>query len=214
MRRVLLAFVLVAPLFVGRADAITVRDVIELTKAGLSEDVLLALIESDRNVFTLDAATMKALKEGGVSDRVMLALIHNGRTPVAAPVEPSAQPQAAVAPQPQADPEPRVIVIDHHDQAPPQQPVMVPVATVFPGGFGVPTTGFGVFPTTGFGITNFGFRTNGIIRNVVVPTQDGGAVRVNLPVPNNCVNAQPVFWGFGGKLRPGSWQPPPQVLCR
>jgi len=28
------------------------------------------------------------------------------------------------------------------------------------------------------------------------------------------VAAQPVFWGFGGKLRPGSWQPPPTVLCR
>jgi hypothetical protein len=225
MRRLFLAFVLVAPLFVGRADAITVRDVIELSKAGLSDDVLLALIEVDRNVFTLDAAAMKALKDGGVSDKVMLALIHSGRTPVAPPAESAPQPQPAVAPQTQADPEPRVIVIDHRDSQPAQTPVMVPVATYFPTvGFGVPTVGFGV-PTAGFGVGvppgvalgvpgDFGFRSNRVTRNVVVPTSDGGAVRVNLPVPSNCVKAEPVYWGFGGKLRPGSWEPPPQILCR
>lgn len=227
MRRLFLAFVLVAPLFVGRADAITVRDVIELSKAGLSDEVLLALIEVDRNVFTLDAATMKALKDGGVSDRVMLALIHSGRSPVGGPVEQAPPPQAAVAPQPQQDqnPEARVIVIDHHDSQPPQAPVMVPVATYFPtAGFGVPTVGFGV-PTAGFGVGvppgvalgvpgEFGFRSHRVTRNVVVPTSDGGAVRVNLPVPSNCVKAEPVYWGFGGKLRPGSWEPPPQIVCR
>jgi len=203
---------------VGRADAITVRDVIELTKAGLSEEVLLALVESDRNVFTLDAPTMKALKEAGVTDRVMLALIHNGRTSAAAPVEP--MPQPAVAPQAQSDPEPRVIVIDHHDAQPSQAPVMVPVATAFPGGFGVSTAGFGVTVPAGVaigfpaGAGDFGFQSNRVTRNVIVPTGDGGAVRANVPLPSNCVNAQPVYWGFGGKLRPGSWAPPPQILCR
>jgi hypothetical protein len=220
MRRVILAFVLMAPLFVGRADAVTVRDVIELTKAGLSEDVLVALIESDRNVFTLDAATMKALKDGGVSDRVMLALIRNGRTPVPTPAEPAPQPQPTVAAQAQADPEPRVIVIDHHDSAP-----QVPVATFYPtAGFGVGTTGFGV-PAAGFGVGvpagialgfpgDVGFRSNRVTRNVIVPAADGGAVRADVPLPSNCVNAQPVYWGNGGKLRQGSWAPPPQIICR
>jgi hypothetical protein len=219
MRRVLLAFIVVAPLFVGRADAITVRDVIELTKAGLSEEVLLALIESDRNVFTLDAATMRALKEAGVTDRVMLALIHNGRTPVPASVD--AVPQPAVAPQAQAEPEPRVIVIDHHD-AQPEAQMVVPVATAFPGGFGVSTAGFGVgvpagvavgYPGVGFPGA-IGFQSNRVTRNVIVPTTDGGVVKANVPLPPNCVNAQPVYWGYGGKLRPGSWAPPPQMLCR
>jgi hypothetical protein len=222
MRRVLLAFVLVAPLFVGRADAITVRDVIELTKAGLSEEVLLALIQSDHNVFTLDAPTMKALKDGGVTDRVMLALIHNGRTPAAGEPAAAPQPQQAAAPQAQSDPEPRVIVIDHHDSQPAQAPVMVPVATAFPGGFGVSTAGFGVGVPAGVAIGvpgvgfpgDFGLRSNRVTRNVIVPTADGGAVRANVPLPSNCINAQPVFWGFGGKLRPGSWAPPPQILCR
>jgi hypothetical protein len=223
MRRVLLAFVLMAPLFVGRAEAITVRDVIELSKAGLSDDVLIALIESDRSVFTLDAAAMKALKEGGVTDKVMLALIHSGRTPSTAPAETAPQPQPAVAPQAQADPEPRVIVIDHHDSEPPA-PAVVPMNTYYPYGFGVPTAGFGV-AGVGFGVgvpvgVAVGYPgvvavpTNRVTRNVIVPTADGGAVKANVPLPSNCVNAQPVYWGFGGKLRPGSWAPPPQMLCR
>jgi hypothetical protein len=39
-------------------------------------------------------------------------------------------------------------------------------------------------------------------------------VRARVPVPANCVKAEPVYWGFGGKLRPDSWQPPPTVVCR
>src|SRR2546421_2765953 len=221
MRRVFLAFVFVVPLSVGRADAITVRDVIELSRAGLSEEVLLALIEVDRNVFTLDAATMKALKDGGVSDRVMLALIRSGRTPVAAPVESAPPPQPAVAPQAQAEPEPRIIVIDHHDSTPAQAPVMVPVAPYFPtAGFGVGTAGFGVSGGFGVGVPpgvflgDSGFRSNRVTGNVIVPTGDRGAVRANVPLPRHCLNGQPGFWGFGGKLRPGSWDPRPRILCR
>ena len=43
---------------------------------------------------------------------------------------------------------------------------------------------------------------------------DQGLVKARVPLPVNCVAAQPVFWGFGGKLRPGSYAPPPTVLCR
>jgi len=35
-----------------------------------------------------------------------------------------------------------------------------------------------------------------------------------VPVPPGCIAAQPVFWGFGGKQRPGSYAPPPTVVCR
>jgi len=43
---------------------------------------------------------------------------------------------------------------------------------------------------------------------------DQGLVKARVPVPPNCVKAEPVYWGFGGKLRPGSWEPPPTVVCR
>jgi hypothetical protein len=202
LRRLTLALVLIAPLSVGRADAVTVRDIIELSKAGLSEQVLLALIEVDHTIFTLDASTMKALKDAGVSDNVMLAMIRSGRTPMNTAPEPQPQPQP-VAPAPLADPdppapEPRVIVIDHHDQPAPQAPIMVPVPVFL--------------PTTGIGFDR-GFRSDRVIRTTI-PTQDGGAVRANVPIPSNCLKAEPVYWGFGGKLRPDAWQPPPQIICR
>jgi hypothetical protein len=43
---------------------------------------------------------------------------------------------------------------------------------------------------------------------------DQGLVRARVPVPPNCIKAQPIYWGFGGQLRPGSWEPPPTVVCR
>jgi len=63
----------------ARADALTVRDVVELTRAGLGEEVLLALIEVDRSVFPIDAATLKELKVNGVSERVIAAMVRSGR---------------------------------------------------------------------------------------------------------------------------------------
>ena len=51
----------------ARADAITLREIMELTRAGLSDDVLLALIEVDQRVFPIDPATLKMLKDAGVS---------------------------------------------------------------------------------------------------------------------------------------------------
>jgi hypothetical protein len=61
------------------AEALTIRDVIELTKAGISDEVLLALIDVDGGVYASDAETLKALKEAGVSERVMVALVRSGR---------------------------------------------------------------------------------------------------------------------------------------
>ena len=61
------------------AQALTIRDVIELTRAGLTDEVLIALIEVDAGVFATDTATLKSLKEAGVSERVMVALIRSGR---------------------------------------------------------------------------------------------------------------------------------------
>ena len=75
LRRTAFTLLTVFALAAGRAEAVTIRDVIELTKAGLSDQVLLALIEVDRSVFTIDTATLKQLKEAGVSDAVIVALI-------------------------------------------------------------------------------------------------------------------------------------------
>jgi hypothetical protein len=193
LRRTVFALLTAVALSAGRADAVTIRDLIELSKAGLSDPVLLALIEVDRSVFNIDTATLKQLKEAGVSDQVIVALIRSGR-------QPRPEPVAAPAPEPlPREREPEVIVIDHRDPpAPAPAPVAYPVAV--PVYVPVPSRRFDTRDTRHTIETTF-------------PT-DVGLVRARVPVPPNCVKAEPVYWGFGGKLRPGSWEPPPTVVCR
>jgi len=196
LRRSLLACFTVLVLGAGRAEAVSIRDIIELSKAGLSDSVLLALIEVDRTVFTIDTATIRKLKDSGVSDVVIVAMIRSGREQPPAP--PPAPPQAPTNEQPDPPPQPQVVVVDHHDQQP--APVAYPVA--------VP-----VYVPVAAGIADGRVLANSNVVKATIQT-DQGLVRARVPLPLNCVNAQPVFWGFGGKLRPGSWEPPPTVLCR
>jgi hypothetical protein len=198
MRRVLLSVLTALALTAGRAEAVTVRDLVELSKVGLGDQVLVALIEVDRSVFTLDAATLKQLKDGGVSDNVILAVIRSGRTRTDAAAAAPQPPAPAVADDAESGSrEPQVIVIDHHDsQGSTPAPVAYPVA--------VPV--FVPFPSASRRSADRGVTT-------VIPT-DQGLVRARVPVPANCVKAEPVYWGFGGKLRPGSWEPAPTVVCR
>jgi len=62
-----------------RASAVTVSEIVELTKAGVSEPVILALIDRDRNLFALDADQIVALKQQGISEPVLLAMLKSGR---------------------------------------------------------------------------------------------------------------------------------------
>ena len=54
---------------VGCRRAVTLKDIVDLTKAGLGEDVLLALIEVDGGVFDVDSATLTRLKQPGSAKR-------------------------------------------------------------------------------------------------------------------------------------------------
>jgi len=169
---------------VSRAEALTIRDVIELTRAGLPDEVLLALIDVDGGVYASDAETLKALKKAGVSERVMVALVRSGRE---RRVE---EPPPAVVEEPQP-PQPQVIVIEHHE--PRVEQVVVPVPVYVP----VHTIGARVHR-----------RTEVLVQpteSTFVPFQSGPpAVR---PEPRR----EPVYWGFGGKLRPDAWgQPAPE----
>ena len=168
------------------ANALTVRDVIELTKAGVSDQVLLALIEVDHRVYTIDADAVKSLKAAGVSDTVLLAMINAGRT--------APDPGAAAAPAPPVATDAQVVVIDHNASQPPVQvPVAVPIA--------VPVA-----------VPISAFRQERV--STIVTTDTGAAVRVRVPVPPNCTKAEPIYWGNGGKRRAGTWAPPTQIVCR
>jgi hypothetical protein len=164
MRRYVLLLVALLALWPVRAQALTVRDIVELSRAGLGDDVLLALIEVDPSVFPIDAATLKALRAAGVSDRVIVAMVRSSRTPPP-PLDPVVGPDDP----PQA-PAPQVVVIEHHDapiirEVQVAYPVYIPIAT------------------------RSGFRQHRDMRR------------------DDRTPAAPVYWGWGGTLRPDAWKP-------
>jgi hypothetical protein len=190
MRRILAVLCLVFTVSAAPAAALTVRDVIELSKAGVGDEILLALIDVDHRVYTLSPEDVKAMKQAGVTDTVVVALIRSGRDTAA---EPAAQAEAVPSVPPA--PEPQVVVIDHHDEAPVVQQVPVPVPVAVP--VAVPI--------------DYGRRER---VSTIITTDTGAAVRARVPIPSNCTKAEPVYWGNGGKRRPGTWAPPTQIVCR
>ena len=105
------------------ADAVTVRDIIELTKAGLSDDIITALIDADRTMFTLDADQIVELKRAGVTPVVLLKMVRSRRE-----FEPSVETPVAYEPPPvaQDEPPPQIVVIGAQPEPPPPPAVMVP----------------------------------------------------------------------------------------
>lgn len=173
-RRSLVAILaLVVSLAAGRAEAVTVRDVIELSKAGLGDSVLLALIDVDRSVFAIDAATLKQLKSAGVSDAVIVAMIKSGReTRVEQATPPIVQEPAPITDDQEAAPQP----------APPP-PVPYPIAVPVPVYVAVPVA------------TSSAARKRGEGHRMVTQSAPVDAAP-------NCQTAQLPNWGFGGTVRP------------
>jgi len=67
-----------APLF----GVLTNDSVLKMLEAGLSEDTIVLAIQSDECEFTLDVDSLVALKQGGVSERVIQAMIQIMNQPV------------------------------------------------------------------------------------------------------------------------------------
>src|SRR6266705_2672809 len=64
----------------GTASAVTADQIVALTKAGVSEPIILALIERDKTVFTIEPEQLVKLQRDGVSQTVILAMLKSGRT--------------------------------------------------------------------------------------------------------------------------------------
>ena len=167
MRRLVMTFatLLLLPIDAASAQSLTIREIVELSKAGLAEEVLLALIEVHRPVFPVDTATLKSLKDAGVAPNVIIAMIKSGRE---LPVVPqNALTESEPAPQPQ------VVFVERERQDAPAPRIRYEETRV---------------------------------REVAVP------VPVYIPVPSRRIHheeprpAEPVYWGFGGKLRPDAWK--------
>jgi hypothetical protein len=96
--------------------AVTLRDLVELSRAGLGEDVLIALIDADGGKFTLTAAELLELRQEGLSDRVLVALLRSGRENVPSAVSAA---QSEIGSHEVA---PRVVVIGKRPEPPPPPP--------------------------------------------------------------------------------------------
>ena len=80
------------------ALAVTNYDLVEMTRAGLSEDLIIGTMRSRGGRFDLSPAGLITLKQNGVSDRVVLAAQSNG--PIAAPYAVNPQPAVVIGPPP------------------------------------------------------------------------------------------------------------------
>ena len=187
IRRALAAATVVIALGVSSAEAVTIQDLIDLKRAGLGDEVLLALIEVDGGVFNIDTATLTKLKQAGLSEKVIEAIVRSGRT---RPIEEPPIVQVA-SPEP---PPPQVVVIEH--ERPVVQQVAVPVYVPY-----VPYVGGRIrhrAPT----ITAPYDSSPGFGAEPPLTYQD--------PYRRQHKPAQPEYWGWGGKLRPDAWKPAPE----
>lgn len=137
------------------ASAVSPKELIELTRAGLSDDVLVALIEADQGGVRLDAAQILMLRNAGVSERVILALLKEQRrqadeaAAAAALQPPPLEPAPAVEPAPAPEPAPVVV-----QQVPVAVPIFIPWRPAHPGAAIIaptlPRPGFGRFINNGW----------------------------------------------------------------
>jgi hypothetical protein len=102
---IVLALLMPAP-----ASAVTVKEIVSLSKAGVSEQVILALIDRDKTIFNLPAEQFVTLQKEGVSDAIVLAMLRSGRDE-----PPPTAPAAALQPDP---PEPNIVVVGHEPDRP------------------------------------------------------------------------------------------------
>ena len=207
--RILIASVLLAILAAPPAAAATIQDLIKLKAAGLSDDILIALIEADGSVFHLKADDVIAIRKEGLSEKVIMAMIATAvkRTqPVANPAPAVAAPPRAGATRAEAPPAaaPPTAAPAPADQYGAEQTLPADQSAQI-------TVPPGTAPVT----INV---TQKVEQKVEAPPQrtyDSYPLYttypyyyVGVPVvrPSFPVAPAPVYWGFGGTRRPGSWR--------
>jgi hypothetical protein len=102
----LLALLLLAP---TAASAVTVDQIVAMSKAGVTDAVIIALIERDKTVFALDPAQLVELQQAGVAEAVTVAMLRSDGA--------REQPNAASP--------------DQSASAPPEQPAVVAYAVPY-----------------------------------------------------------------------------------
>jgi hypothetical protein len=79
LRALVVALVVLSVLGPTAASAVTVDQVLALKKAGVTDVVVLALIDRDRTVFSIEPEQIVTLQREGLSEAVILAMLKSGR---------------------------------------------------------------------------------------------------------------------------------------
>jgi hypothetical protein len=114
MRAVLVLIVLLA-LTPATASAVSIQEIVALSNSGVSDEVILTLIERDNTIFTIEPDQLVALQRQGVSQAVVLAMLRSGRQP-ATPTQRADT--AAAPPNGVASFAPETIIVGHGPDRP------------------------------------------------------------------------------------------------
>ncbi len=108
-----------AALVVGptAASAVTPDQIVAMSKAGVSDAVIVAVIDRDQTIFELAPDQLVALKSQGLSDTVLLAMLKSGRAAgdAAARADEDANAARILAALPTA---PEVLIVGHGPDLP------------------------------------------------------------------------------------------------
>ena len=197
LRALLAAVVLFAS--AASASAATIQDLIKLKAAGLSDDILIALIESDGSVFQLKADDVISLRKQGLSEKVIMAMLATTfKRPVSSAPAPPPVPTPAHAP----------VTVNIGD-APPQapqaygEPEQERIATQVNVPLPTPPVVINVTQRVEQRVEPQSDRTSlPMYSTYPYYSYIGAPVFVSPIAPV----APPVYWGFGGQRRPGTWK--------
>src|SRR6185436_5704816 len=79
-RNTILAVALVAGLLLpATASAVTIDEIVGMAHAGVTDAIILALIDRDRTVFAIEPEQIVKLQKDGLSEAVILAMLKSGR---------------------------------------------------------------------------------------------------------------------------------------
>ena len=174
------------------ARAVTLGEVVALTEAGLSPQVLVALIETGGRVYDVGTQDLVRLKQSGVDDRVLVALIRRSLRSVAS-ASSTAEPVEAFE---RAGP----LIIGRRASrvtAPPRSR-----------GFTVrrPSVLTGAFPAPGTGRRGVRPFVSSMAPDPALSVFNSfGAAFGREAIVAAPAAASPTYWGWGGTLRPGAW---------
>jgi hypothetical protein len=115
------AVLAIAMLIPAEASAVTVDQIVALSKAGVSEAVILALLDRDRTVLAIEPDQIIALKREGLTDTVLMAMLRSGREEGDAAARADASSNAAAILSSlamSAQPNPQVVVVGHGPDRP------------------------------------------------------------------------------------------------